>query len=171
MKRKKTPKAPCLAISVLTGFFKQIFECRAVQDCPTFESAISFLDNCNEITLPEGLSESVLIADRYNIRQELWKMKKNSEFVQSLLECTNEEGLGYVLAVDSTIPGRDSLFLCAIAVDTSHSEDPEYHLRKWNKESAAPVSAITGAVALESNEYLTVIALQLSSFKQYVYCA
>lgn len=170
MAQKKTRKPPCIATSVLTGFLKQIFGYRAVSDCPTFESAISSLDNCNEITLPEGFNESVLLADRFNLRQELWHMKKNSAFVQSLLECMNEEGFGYLIMVDSTIPGKDSLFLCAITVDACNSSDPDYHVRSWNRDSAAPVSVITGAVELESNEYLIVTAMQLSSFKQHVYC-
>lgn len=97
-------------------------------------------------------------------------MKKNSAFTQSLLECMNEEGFGYLIMVDSTIPGKDSLFLCAITVDACNSSDPDYHVRAWNRDSAAPVSVITGAVELESNEYLIVTAMQLSSFKQHAYC-
>lgn len=164
---QKKRKAPCLADSALLRFLRQIFGYKPVEQFSSFELAVSAL--VDNVDVPEGFSEAILIADRFNIRHEIWNMKLKSEFVQTVLESMDESMCGYMLMVDSTLSGKDGLFLIAAATEDSYGSDMGYHIAQWNKESAAPISAITGSMAFENNEYLSITALQLSSFIPHEY--
>lgn len=164
---QKKRKTPCIADSVLFRFLRQIFNYKPVEQCSSYEAAVSMLEENSVI--PEGFKESILVADRFNIRQEIWSMKPKSAFVQTILECMDESMCGYLLMVDSTLPGKDGLFLVAAATEDAYGSDMGYHIAQWNRESVAPVSAITGSMTFDNNEYLSITALQLSSFVPHEY--
>lgn len=155
-------------MSSLMRYLRQIFNCRSVEDCNSLEHALDILRDSGAC-LPEGLTEAELMLERFNIRDELLHMKEKSNITQCLLETVDSEGYSYMIMADSTIPGKDSLFLCAVQAtgDKTYWEDSAHHVREWGKNSSTPIRVLVGGTSIGDGDNITVTALQLSSFGAY----
>lgn len=164
----KTRKTPSVPISSVTRYLKQIFGYRPIENCEYWDDALEVIEDSG-LTYPAGLTKAILSTERFNIRQSMWGLKPKSPLIQNMLECAEDDSdYSYIVLADDSLPGKESLFLCAVAVADKRfiSDMVAFHAGLWSSQSAEPVNIITGGVELGEGDQLAIVALQLSSFKQ-----
>lgn len=162
MSQKKVPSLPQ---SNALRYLKQIFKV-PVENCRDFEHALEVLADELE-GLPAGFAPDtgpVLLLDRFNVRAAIWDLHKKSTLAQAILELCEDSV--YLLLADESLQGKDSLMFCAcgIADKATAKEDMIYHYDEWTRCSQTPPRIITGYTALDNDEVIFIIAMQLSSF-------
>lgn len=116
---------------------------------------------------PVGLSEAVYIRDRFPVRQNIWNLTPKSKLIQVIrnvfVESGETTGEKYILLVDSTLSGVDSLLLLRVnAYEEEDTISPPDGL--WGMR-AGVVPTTMNASCLRGKVYYVISALQLASMK------
>lgn len=121
----------------------------------------------NGISVPEGLTSSILVNELENIAGSVWTISKRSRLLQCAEEFFNVDEQCYLLARDPSKPAADSLFLIACGMYNDSNEvrdDATYHIKSWSSYdgSIAGPQVISGGKKLGDRIFF-VQALHLSS--------
>lgn len=146
-------------------YLQQIFKVK-VADCDNVEEALREISSVVDC-IPDGLTEAILLPQRFNVRNELWNLNIKSYLIKSILELIDTNYTSLLLC-DSTLQGKDSLILClAFVCDACEKDSAISNLSdsiyNWSKKSKViprmQISSIT-----HKDEIIVVCALQLSSY-------
>lgn len=150
-------------------YLQQIFKVK-VSDCESVEEALREISSVVDC-VPEGLTEAILLPQRFNVRNELWNLTIKSSLVKSILELVDTNYTSLLLC-DSTLQGKDSLILClAFVCKEQEKDDAIWSLSdsicNWSKKSKIIPKMQISSIAHKSEddtEIIVVCALQLSSY-------
>lgn len=139
----------------------------------TGEETVEELLERNCETFPQGLSYAYPMLDRFPVRQNIWSLTPASKLVKLIRAAWIDEGrpIGdgvYLLMLDSTLSGADSLLLIRATVTNADTPFKSYMLESWGLTKGRAPSVIIGGCVLPSKTeslLLTVEALQLSTAK------
>lgn len=124
------------------------------------------------VRIPEGLGYAELRWEKINVLGTIWTLRERSEFVQQCLEMMDPEDMSlYLLLVDTSIPGKDGLFLasCEVTEDDAcgfktAEDNIHYMVESWSKLGGPP-KLISGRCKLKNDGMFSVVAVQLSSLQ------
>lgn len=147
---------------------------------PSEYERVDDLLGCDEIAFarghrfPEGLKQAIFIPERFPVRQAMWKLTKGSKLVKwvkdVMTENENEQQEYFLLLVDSSLSGPDSLLLFhALVYDEDESIDFD-DMRAWDTPEHGPVpNQISGGCVITWNKkpwYMAAEAMQLTTYKE-----
>lgn len=122
------------------------------------------------VRIPEGMSDAELMWEKINVIGTIWTLRERSQFVRYCLDMMQEGDPSlYLILVDSSIPGKDGLFLVSCEVTENDMEGFQtsqdnilYMTESWSALGGPP-KLISGRCKLKSDGMFSAIAVQLSS--------